>query len=106
VPPPRPETAAPAVPLPPPRQPVIACAPDEQRIRNYAARIVHGLDLQPGDDLNLFAADGAPLPNLQRVLLSMSSFELGHVRASADLVTDAIERATPRGGHSAFGTRQ
>jgi hypothetical protein len=57
---------------------------------------VHGLGLQPADDLKLFDADGTPLPNLRRVLLAMSSFELGHLRASVELVTGAIERAVPR----------
>jgi hypothetical protein len=96
VPPPRPDAAAIAAPLPPPLRPVVTCAPDEQRIQNYAGRIVQGLDLQPGDDLKLFASDGTPLPNLARVLLSMSSFELGHLRASVELVAGAVERATRR----------
>jgi hypothetical protein len=58
--------------------------------------MVQGLDLQPGDDLKLFDPDGTPRPNLTRVLLSMSSFELGHLRASLELVAGAVERATPR----------
>ncbi len=57
--------------------------------------MVQSLGLQPGDDLNLFEPDGRPLPNLARVLLAMSSFELGYLRASAELVDAAIKRATP-----------
>jgi hypothetical protein len=72
------------------------CAPDEQRIQNYAGRIVQGLDLGPGDDLSLFDSDGRPRPNLARVLLAMSSVELGYLRASMELIEQAIERATPR----------
>jgi hypothetical protein len=97
VPPPRPATvAAAATAASPPRPaPTSLCGGDEQRIQNYAARMVHGLDLQPGDDLKLFDDDGRPLPNLARVLLAMSSFELGYLGAAADLVEAAIERATP-----------
>ena len=71
-----------------------ACAPDEQRLRNYASRMVEGLGLGPDDDLKLFDADGRPLKNLAPVMLAMSAFELGAVRASPDLVQAAIERAT------------
>ena len=101
-PPPRPAavaTAAPAQLAPAPQpasRPTLACSPDEQRIQNYAGRMVLGLGLQPGDDLNLFQPDGRPLPNLARVLLAMSSFELGYLRASVELVDAAIARATPR----------
>lgn len=70
-----------------------ACAPDEQRLRNYAARMVDGLNLKPTDDLKLFTNDGTPLPNLTRVMLAMSSFELGALRASPDLVERAVQRA-------------
>jgi hypothetical protein len=97
--PPVPATATPTAPAARPEPaataslPAPSCAPDEQRIQNYAARIVLGLDLQPGDDLKLFDEDGRPQPNLARVLLAMSSFELGYLRASVQLVEEAIERA-------------
>jgi hypothetical protein len=99
---PAPPVTVTVTPTPPPARPQPAamaslpapCAPDEQRIQNYAGRIVLGLDLQPGDDLKLFDDDGRPQPNLARVLLAMSSFELGYLRASVALVEDAIERAT------------
>jgi hypothetical protein len=73
-----------------------ACAPDEQRLRNYASRMVEGLGLGPTDDLKLFAEDGTPLSNLTHVMLAMSAFELGALRASPDLVERAIRRATAR----------
>lgn len=73
-----------------------ACAPDEQRLRNYAGRMVAGLGLGPNDDLKLFEPDGKPLPNLAHVMLAMSSFELGALRASPDLVEGAVERFAAR----------
>ena len=76
--------------------PAASCSLDEGRIRNYAARMVQGLDLGPGDDLKLFAADGTPLPNLPRVMLAMSAVELGVLRASMELIEAAIGRAAPR----------
>jgi hypothetical protein len=76
--------------------PVTACVPDEQRIRNYAARIVADLGLEPTDDLALFEADGTPRPNLPRVMLAMSSVELGILHASTHLIEGAVERAAQR----------
>lgn len=77
-----------------PKPPVAtACAPDEQRLQNYAGRMVNGLGIGPKDDLKLFAADGKPLPNLASVMLAMSSVELGALKASPDLVNAAIDRA-------------
>ena len=86
-----------AVPKPVPKvETATACAPDERRLRNYAERMVGGLGIGPTDDLRLFAEDGAPLPNLAHVMLAMSSFELGALRASPDLVERAIRRAAER----------
>jgi hypothetical protein len=56
---------------------------------------VRGIDVGPGEDLKLFEMDGRPLPNLARVLLAMSSFELGYLHASSALIEAAIARATP-----------
>jgi hypothetical protein len=75
-----------------------ACAPDEQRLRNYAARMVEGLGLGPTDDLRLFEPDGTPLPNLTHVMLAMSGFELGMLRADPDLVQRAIETVAAKTG--------
>ncbi len=84
--------AAEAAPALPTLRPVTSCAPDEQRIQNYAARIVAGLGLKPTDDLHLFSGDGRPLPNLARVMFAMSAVELGALRASAELVEGAVAR--------------
>lgn len=73
-----------------------ACPSEEQRHRNYAGRMVDGLGLSPTDDLKLFAEDGTPQPNLTHVMLAMSAFELGALRAGPDLVEEAIERAAAR----------
>ena len=69
------------------------CTPDEARIRNYAAKMVADLDLGPADDLKLFESNGAPLPNLPRVMVAMSTVELGVLRASMELIESAIARA-------------
>jgi hypothetical protein len=73
-----------------------ACPSEEQRHQNYASRMVEGLGLKPTDDLKLFADDGTPLPNLTHVMLAMSGFELGALRASPELVEGAIERAAAK----------
>ena len=78
------------------QRPVVSCGSDEQRIQNYAWRIVQGLGLKPSDDLRLFEEDGRPLPNLPRVMLAMSSFELGALRASTSLIEGAVVRAALR----------
>ena len=102
---PRPVTTAPiapriepkAEPKPPPKaETATACAPDERRLRNYAERMVGGLGIGPTDDLKLFMEDGTPLPNLAHVMLAMSAFELGALRASPDLVEGAIRRAAEK----------
>ena len=58
--------------------------------------MVGGLGIGPTDDLKLFTENGAPLPNLSPVMLAMSAFELGALRASPDLVERAIQRAAER----------
>ena len=94
-------TVTDAAPPPPVLRPVVSCASDEQRIQNYAVRIVQGLGLRPSDDLKLFENDGRPLPNLSRVMLAMSSVELGVLRANAPLVEGAVARATFRAQQAA-----
>lgn len=76
----------------PKTQVAMACPSEEQRHRNYATRMVQGLGIGPSDDLNLFAKDGTPLPNLTHVMLAMASFELGALRASPGLVEGAVQR--------------
>ncbi|WP_114945718.1 hypothetical protein [Microvirga calopogonii] len=86
-----------AAPKPIPKvQVASACPSEDQRHRNYASRMVEGLGLGPNDDLKLFAQDGAPQPNLTHVMLAMSAFELGTLRASPDLVEEAVQRAIKR----------
>ncbi len=94
---PVPKATASVAPKPAP-QPATAtaCAPDEQRIRNYATRMVEGLGIGPTDDLRLFEADGTPLPNLTHIMLAMSGFELGMLRADPQLVESAIQRVAER----------
>lgn len=76
--------------------PVLACSGDEQRIRNYATRIASAVALAPDQDLDLFDPQGRPRPNLAAVMLAMSGFELGALRASPDLVGSAIDRLSER----------
>ncbi|RDI60880.1 hypothetical protein [Microvirga subterranea] len=96
---PAPKATASAAPKPVPQpQAATACAPDEQRIRNYAARMVEGLGIGPTDDLRLFEADGTPLPNLTHIMLAMSGFELGMLKADHDLVERGIQRAAMKSG--------
>jgi hypothetical protein len=93
----QPATTASTAPTPPPKvQVAAACPSEEQRHRNYAGRMVEGLGLGPADDLKLFAEDGTPQPNLIRVMLAMSAFELGALRANPDLVEGAVRRMAER----------
>jgi hypothetical protein len=86
-----------AAPKPAPKvQVAAACTSEEQRHRNYAGRMVEGLGLGPADDLKLFAEDGTPQPNLAHVMLAMSAFELGALRASPEMVEDAVRRVAER----------
>ncbi|WP_157961343.1 hypothetical protein [Microvirga flavescens] len=73
-----------------------SCAPDEARLKNYAQQMVDGLGIGPNDDLKLFSAEGLPQPNLKSVMLAMSAFELGMLRAHPDLVEGAVQRAAAR----------
>ncbi len=94
-----PRPSAPAIAGPAPG-PAPACAGDEQRLRNYAERIVAPLGLGPADDLRLFEPDGTPTDHLAPVMLAMSGFELGTLRASGTLVEGAVERQRARAAAS------
>jgi hypothetical protein len=76
--------------------PVSTCAPDEQRLRNYAGRMVAGLGVGSTDDLKLFKPDGMPSENLAPIMTAMASFELGMLRPSDALIEAAIGRAVLR----------
>ena len=90
------KAAAPAPKSAPKVQAASVCPSEEQRLRNYAGRMVEGFGLNPTDDLKLFSADGTPQPNLTPVMLAMAAFELGALRASPALV---------EGAHCACGRR-
>ena len=83
-------TTAPSAPLAAPAAPV--CADDGQRIRNYAARAIEGVTSGIDDDLKLFDADGAPAPNLVRLMRNMAGVEIGPLGVRTGLVAAAIDR--------------
>ena len=71
--------------------PGFACADESARIRQYALRAVEGVGAGPDDDLQLFAADGAPGANLSLVMRNMAKVEIGPFGARDDLIAAAIE---------------
>jgi hypothetical protein len=85
------EFAAPAT-----EPPGTACASENTRIQNYAARAIEGIVASPNDDLNLFLPDGTAGEKLPRLLENMTKVEIGPLAARAGLITAAIERLTPR----------
>jgi hypothetical protein len=72
-------------------RPVQDCAGEGARIAAYAARAIEGIAQSPDDDLQLFAANGTPLPALPRLLANMASVEIGPYRADPKLIDAAIE---------------
>ena len=76
--------------------PGTACASENTRIQNYAARAIEGIAASPNDDLNLFQADGTAGANLSRLLENMAKVEIGPLAARAGLIAAAIDRLTPR----------
>jgi hypothetical protein len=68
-----------------------ACANESARIRQYALRVIEGIAAGPDDDLQLFAADGAPGANLALVMQNMAKVEIGPFGARIDLIAAAIE---------------
>ncbi len=73
--------------------PRIACTGEALRIRNYAGNIIKGVAESIDADLKLFEPDGAPAPNLARVLANMAAVEIGPWRAAAPLISLAVEDA-------------
>jgi hypothetical protein len=100
---PKPTPAKPAAPVKTASAAPAACTSDEVRLQNYAARIVAPLGLKPGDDLQLFDAQGRPSPRLAVVMLAMSGFELGLLRPDPDLVEAAVRRMEERMGREKAG---
>jgi hypothetical protein len=76
--------------------PGTACASENTRIQNYAARAIEGIAASPNDDLNLFLADGTAGANLSRLLENMAKVEIGPLATRAGLIAAAIDRLTPR----------
>jgi hypothetical protein len=74
-----------------PARPTADCASEGARIASYAARAIEGIAQSPDDDLQLFAANGTPLPALPRLLANMASVEIGPYRADPKLIDAAIE---------------
>ena len=86
--------------------PGTACASENTRIQNYAARAIDGIAASPNDDLNLFLADGTAGANLSRLLENMAKVEIGPLATHAGLIAAAIDRLTPRSlaaGTPSFG---
>ena len=82
-----------------PPLPKFSCAPETQRILNYAASIASGIAAGPDADLALFDAEGAPTPNFAKALFNMAAVEIGPLRAARTLVDAAAaaleKRAKP-----------
>ncbi len=73
-----------------------ACPNEIQRIHNYALRAIEGVASDPNEDLKLFSPDGAPGPNLPRLMRNMARVEIGPLGARADLIAAAVEIAARR----------
>ena len=79
-----------------PPLPKLSCAPETQRILNYATNIAAGVAAGPDADLALFDAEGKPTPNFAKALFNMASVEIGPLRATQALVDAAVARLAPR----------
>ncbi|MFT4099025.1 MAG: hypothetical protein QM651_18035 [Rhodoblastus sp.] len=78
-----------------PPLPKFSCAPETQRIANYATNIAAGVAAGPDADLALFDAQGKPTPNFAKALFNMAAVEIGPLRATQALV-DAATAALAR----------
>ncbi len=75
--------------------PPSTCGGDSARIANYARHASDGVG-EAHADLKLFGADGLPTPNLARVMMNMSSVEIGPLRTRQALVDAAVSALTDR----------
>ncbi len=75
-----------------PPLPKFSCAPETQRILNYATNIASGIVAGPDADLALFDAQGKPTPNFAKALFNMAAVEIGPLRATQALVEAAVVR--------------
>lgn len=85
---------------------VDACAPERERLANYAARVIAGVAAGPDDDLGLFSPEGAPTENLAKVMANMAAVEIGPLRASNAVIASGIAQMTRQlaAGKSAAST--
>jgi len=79
-----------------PPLPKFSCAPETQRIANYAAKIAAGVAAGPDADLALFDAQGRPTPNFAKALFNMAAVEIGPLRATQALVDAAVASLAAR----------
>ena len=79
-----------------PPLPKFSCAPETQRIDNYAARIAAGVASGPDADLALFDSGGGPTPNFAKALFNMAAVEIGPLRATQALVDAAVAAVAAR----------
>jgi hypothetical protein len=73
--------------------PKISCSGEAVRIRNYANAVIQGIATSIDDDLKLFETDGAPAPNLARVMANMSAVEIGPYRPGPALIERVVRSA-------------
>jgi hypothetical protein len=73
--------------------PAPSCSSDNARINAYAQNAVKGLGKTPDEDLELFANDGTPGPNLPRLMANMAAVEIGPHNVSSGLVAAGIAAA-------------
>ncbi len=86
-----------------PPLPKFSCAPETQRIANYATNIAAGVAAGPDADLALFDAQGKPTPNFAKALFNMAAVEIGPLRATQALVDAAVARMTNQTARDATG---
>jgi len=73
--------------------PRISCSGEAVRIRNYANAVIQGIASSIDDDLKLFETDGAPAPNLARVMANMSAVEIGPFKPGSALIDRVVRSA-------------
>lgn len=82
--------------LSPSTPPVTSCAADGPRIDSYAKRAADGVANGPNDDLKLFTEDGAPTPNLAKIMRNMASVEIGPLAVHGWLIDAGIAEVSKR----------
>lgn len=80
---------------------VSACGTDTGRIASYAQKAAAGIEIGPGGDLQLFASDGTPTPNLAVMMANMARVEIGPYDANPELIEAGIAQAFNAGRNPA-----